>query len=190
MDAATYIVRLRDLESRVEELKEQVRRSHTRLSLLSESVLAAGVGGAQAELVFRNAMSNAFRVTGVLVVLDGTVQYNEKGEGAAHLAQKVTPIFDGAIPPGDHTLQVVVSLQGHGYGVFSYLRGYKFEARSSHSFTVRQGKALRIEVIAFEKGSATTPLAERPGVRFVEQSITPSDPDGAPRPGDDSGAVE
>lgn len=167
------MVRLRDLESRVEELKEQVRRSHTRLSLLSESVLAAGVGGARAEIVFRNSMSNAFRVTGVLVVLDGAVQYNEKGDEAAHLQQKVTPIFDGAVPPGDHTLQIVVSLQGHGYGVFSYLRGYKFEARSTHSFTVRQGKALRVEAIAWEKGTATTPLDQKPAVRFVEQGLSP-----------------
>lgn len=185
VDAATYVVRLRDLESRVEELKEQVRRSHTRLSLLSESVLAAGVGGARAEIVFRNSMSNAFRVTGVLVVLDGAVQYNEKGEDAAHLQQKVTPIFDGAVPPGDHTLQIVVSLQGHGYGVFSYLRGYKFEARSTHSFTVRQGKALRVEAIAWEKGTATTPLHQKPAVRFVETGLSRGDgTDGTEEPAD------
>lgn len=185
VDAATYVVRLRDLESRVEELKEQVRRSHTRLSLLSESVLAAGVGGARAEIVFRNSMSNAFRVTGVLVVLDGAVQYNEKGEDAAHLQQKVTPIFDGAVPPGDHTLQIVVSLQGHGYGVFSYLRGYKFEARSTHSFTVRQGKALRVEAIAWEKGTATTPLHQKPAVRFVETGLSRGDgTDGTEEPTD------
>src|SRR5690606_6525634 len=80
--AASYVVRLRDLESRVDELKEQIRRSHTRLALLSESVLSAGVGGAQAQVVFRNAMSNAFRVEEVMVVLDGAVQYNEKGDEA------------------------------------------------------------------------------------------------------------
>ena len=34
MDGQTYAVRLRDLEQKVDELKEQIRRSHTRLSLL------------------------------------------------------------------------------------------------------------------------------------------------------------
>ena len=33
-DGATYSVRLRDLEARVDELTDQIRRSHTRLSLL------------------------------------------------------------------------------------------------------------------------------------------------------------
>src|SRR5690348_13559922 len=40
MDGATYAVRLRDLEARVDELKEQIRRSHTRLSLLSDTILS------------------------------------------------------------------------------------------------------------------------------------------------------
>ncbi len=171
VDGATYVVRLRDLESRVDELKEQIRRSHTRLSLLSESVLESGVGGAEAEIVLRSAMSNAFRITNVLVVLDGTTQYNEGGPDAPHARQKVTPIFNGAIPPGDHTLQVVVKLQGHGYGVFSYLKRYTFERKGTHSFTVRQGKGVRIELTVWEKGSVTTPLEERPDVQFSEMPL-------------------
>ena len=46
------------------------------------------------------------------------------------------------MPPGDHTIQVALTFQGNGYGVFSYLRGYKFEVKSSHSFTAVEGKAL------------------------------------------------
>jgi hypothetical protein len=173
--AARYVVRLRDLESRVDELKEQIRRSHTRLTLLSESVLAAGVGGAQAQIVFRNAMSNAFRVEEVMVVLDGAVQYNEKGDEAPHRRQQVTPVFDGAIPPGDHTIQIVVTLRGHGYGVFSYLKGYSFEAKSTHSFTVRQGGSVRIEAISYERGDATTPLDQKPALRFKERPLVASE---------------
>ena len=45
--------------------------------------------------------------------------------------QKEIPIFSGSIPPGDHTVQVVLNFQGNGYGVFTYLRGYKFEVKSA-----------------------------------------------------------
>ena len=45
VDGATYAVRLRDLETRVDELKEQIRRSHTRLSLLSDTILSGGSSG-------------------------------------------------------------------------------------------------------------------------------------------------
>ncbi len=169
VDGATYLVRLRDLEQRVDELKEQIRRSHTRLSLLSETILSNGTGGARAEVTFINDMSSAFNMTRALFVLDGAVQYNKQDESGVLASQKEIPIFTGSIPPGDHTLQVLVQLRGHGYGVFSYLQGYRFEIRSSHSFTVTEGKTVELRAIAFEKGGVTTPIEQRPAVRYVEK---------------------
>jgi hypothetical protein len=170
LDGATYVVRLRDLEQRIDELKEQIRRSHTRLSLLSDTILSGGVGGARAEISFKNDLSSAFRVTGATFVLDGAVQYNktDESENSALAAQKEIPVFSGSIPPGDHTLQIVLRLRGHGYGVFSYLRGYKFQVPSSHTFTITEGKTLKLDVVAWEKGDVTTALEQRPSIRYVE----------------------
>jgi hypothetical protein len=180
MDGATYQVRLRDLEQRIDELKEQIRRSHTRLSLLSETILSGGTGGARAEITFINDMSSAFRMTQALFVLDGAVQYNKQDETGLLAGQKEIPIFSGSIPPGDHTLQVLVKLRGHGYGVFSYLQGYRFEIRSSHSFTVTEGKTIELKAIAFEKGDVTTPIEQRPAVRYHKNVRTGMDSGSVP----------
>jgi hypothetical protein len=184
LDGATYAVRLRDLEARVDELKEQIRRSHTRLSLLSDTILSGGLGGARAAIRFQNDMSGAFRLTRALFVLDGAVQYNKQDDTGALSGQKEIPIFKGSITPGDHTLQVLLRLRGHGYGVFSYLRGYQFEVKQSHSFSVTEGKELELDVISWEKGGVTTPLEQRPAVRYLERlrdvtGPTPVDQDGA-----------
>ena len=184
IDGATYIVRLRDLEQRVDELKEQIRRSHTRLSLLSDSILAGGVGGARAEITFVNDMSNVFQLTRALFLLDGAVQNNKQDESGALAEQKEIPVFNGSIPPGDHTLQVLVQLRGHGFGVFSYLQGYRFEIRSSHSFTVTEGKTVELRAIAYEKGGVTVPLEQRPAMRYFERvRATVGDKSAVPAPG-------
>jgi hypothetical protein len=172
MDGPTYAVRLRDLEEHIDELKEQIRRSHTRLSLLSDTILSGGGAGSRAGIKFDNELSSAFRVTRVLVVLDGAVQYNKTDQSGALAEQAEIPIFNGSVPPGDHTLQVLVNLQGNGYGVFSYLRGYRFEVRSSHSFTAVEGKTINLEAVAYEKGGVTTPLEERPAIRYVERVVS------------------
>jgi hypothetical protein len=169
MDGQTYAVRLRDLEQKIDELKEQIRRSHTRLSLLSDTILSGGGSGSRAVVRFKNDLSDAFRVTRALFVLDGAVQYNKTDQSGALGDQDEIPIFNGSIPPGDHTLQVLISLQGNGYGVFSYLRGYKFEVRSSHSFSAVEGKTITLDATAYEKRSVTTPLEERPAIRYVEK---------------------
>jgi hypothetical protein len=114
-------------------------------------------------------MSSAFRLTRALFVLDGAVQYNKQDDTGALASQRTIPIFSGSVPPGDHTLQVLIQLRGHGYGVFSYLRGYRFEVKSSHSFTVTEGKTIQLEAIAYEKGGVTTPLEQRPAIRYIEK---------------------
>jgi hypothetical protein len=62
----------------------------------------------------------------------------------------------------------VLKLRGHGYGVFSYLRGYKFNVPATHSFTVTEGKAIKLEAVVWEKGDVTTPLEERPAIRWQQ----------------------
>jgi hypothetical protein len=120
-------------------------------------------------------------------VLDGAVQYNKQDDTGALSGQKEIPIFNGSIAPGDHTLQVLLRLRGHGYGVFSYLRGYQFEVKQSHSFSVTEGKEVDLDVIAWEKGGVTTPLEQRPAVRYLERlrdvtapSAVPADAEPAP----------
>ncbi len=188
MNGATYAVRLRDLEQRVDELKDQIRRSHTRLALLSDTIVGGGAAGSRAEVEFQNEMSNAFELTRALFVIDGQVQYNRQDDTGALADQKEIPIFTGTMPPGDHTIQVALTFQGNGYGVFSYLRGYKFEVKSSHAFTAVEGKALTVTATAFEKGGVTTPLEQRPNIEWHEK-VGPLGPSAVAAPGDASGGA-
>ncbi len=168
-DGASYTVRLRDLQTKVDDLKEQIRRSHTRLSLLSETIMTGGASGSRAEVVFENKMTSAFRLVRALFVIDGNIQFNRADESGALGEQAEIPIFNGSVPPGDHTVQVLLNFQGNGYGVFTYLKGYKFEVKSSHSFTSVEGKAMTLTAVALEKGGPTTPLEQRPAIEWREK---------------------
>lgn len=166
LDGETYRVRLRDLEQSVDELKEQIRRSHTRLSLLSDTILAGASGGGRAEIQFNNDLSGAWHVVEAVFVLDGAVQYKKTDDTGVLAKQTTIPIFSGSVPTGDHTLQVMLKLRGHGFGVFSYLRGIEATVRGSHSFTLSDGKVLELKATAWEKGGPTTPVEEQPDIRF------------------------
>jgi hypothetical protein len=82
---------------------------------------------------------------------------------------KEVPLYNELVQPGDHTLQFLIEYQGNGYGIFSYLKGYKFEIRSSRSFTALEGKTVSIRVIGWEQGGPTTPIEEKPAVRYTEK---------------------
>ena len=172
MDQATYSVRLRDLEQRINELKEQIRRSHTRLALLSESILSGITAAAKAEVVFENEMSSAFRLKRIVALYDGAPLATKTDEKDNIGEMKEVPLYNELVQPGDHTVQVLIEYQGNGYGIFSYLKGYKFEVRSSRSFTAIEGKTIQLRVIGYEQGGPTTPIEEKPAVRFVEKTMS------------------
>jgi hypothetical protein len=168
MDAGTYAVRLRDLEQRINALKEQIFRSKARLSLLAETVLQGVVAGAQAVIVHENRMSSSYRLVKAQYALDGARIFSKADEEGALGDQQQFEVYNGSIVPGEHNITVNLEYRGNGYGIFSYLKGYRFRVRSSHSFSVPEGRTITIHAVAYEKGGPTAPLEERPAVQYSE----------------------
>ncbi len=158
-------LRLRRLEQRVQALKERAWRAKARVGMLKEAVLGGGVG-ATASVLHRNKMGSSFRLIKLVYALDGTQVFARADDTGALHKSKQFEVLTGPIAPGSHTLSVLAIYRGHGYGVFKYLTKYKFTVRSSHTFTATEGKATRIEAVAFEKGTLTTPLEDRPAIDF------------------------
>ncbi len=173
---ASYTVRLHDLERRVDELKEQIFRSKARLNLLKETVLHGVIAGSRAVITHRNEMGTMYTPIRYVYALDGQEIFSKTDESGKMSDQKEIEVFNGSITPGNHTLSVQMVYQGNGYGVFSYLKGYKFTAKSSRTFTAPEGKQLQMKVVGFEKGNpVTTDPKDRPAVDFREQLIADKD---------------
>lgn len=159
-------IRLRTLEQRVNELKEQVFRSKARLNLLKETVLHGMIAGSRAIIRHKNDMGSAFRLVRLVYGLDGKQIFSRAADDGQLDSKRSFEVFNGSIAPGNHTLSVTMVFRGHGYGVFTYLEGYRYNVRASHTFTTAEGRQNVITARAFEKGNATTELTERPAISF------------------------
>jgi hypothetical protein len=163
----TYKVQLKGLEQRVNELKERIFRSKARLNLLKETVLHGVIAGSKAIIRHKNEMGSSFRLAKLVYAVDGAQIFSKTDETGSSLDEKKEfEVFNGSIVPGNHTISVMMIFRGHGYGIFSYLKGYKFTVRSSHTFTAGEGRQTSVTVRAYEKGNITTELKDRPAVDF------------------------
>jgi hypothetical protein len=175
-----YNVRLRSLERNVSDLKEQVFRVKARLNLLKETVLGGVIGASRCVIRHKNEMGSQFRLIKAVYALDG-VQILSKADDTGRLAEMTEfDIYNGAIQPGSHTITVQLVYQGYGYGVFSYLKNYKFNVRSSNTFVAGDGKATIVTVVGYEKGSITTNMEEKPSVEFRVNLMAPEAVGAAP----------
>ena len=159
--AGTYNVRLQDIRSRVEEIQTRTHDVHIQLMTMAKDAMAPGL--ARLDVDVANQTTSAFKLFSARVWLDGSVQY-ERHEGLAD--EKNLPVFTGAVSPGDHNVRVEIVLQGNGYGVFTYLRGYKITLTSNHAFTVDASKPSHVTATAYELMDVTVPLERRPQISW------------------------
>jgi hypothetical protein len=172
-----FQTRVKTLEEQVVDLKEKIYRTKARLLLLQETVLGGDLSsGARAVLVHKNDMGGSFALESVAYALDGAPILTRTDKDGDLSKRPEFEIFNGRIVPGQHQIAVRLIYRGRGFGVFSYLEGYKFTVSSSYTFTSEPGKVTTVKVVGYEKGGITTELKDRPAVRYdveVNREVAP-----------------
>jgi len=162
-----FQTRVKTLEEQVVDLKEKIYRTKARLLLLQETVLGGDLSsGARAVLVHKNDMGGTFALESVAYALDGAPILTRTDKDGDLSKRPEFEIFNGRIVPGQHQVAVKLVYRGRGFGVFSYLEGYKFTVSSSYTFTAEPAKVTTVKVVGYEKGGLTTELKDRPAVRY------------------------
>lgn len=166
---------MRRLEERTQALKERTWQLKARIQMLKEQMLGGGVG-AQAMIVHDNEMGSSFRLVKLVYTLDGTqvlTQTDDAGESLYKV--KSFDVLNGPIAPGNHTLTMVATYRGHGYGVFEYLSKFTFTARNTSTFTATEGKIAKVDCRGFEK-NPSLPMEKRAAIDCAVSELEPEKP--------------
>lgn len=165
---AAYGLRIRELETRIDDLKERVFQSKTRIVLLRETLLSGNLAGARAVISHRTELGSAWNIEQAYYALDGTRLAN-KSEPDPDLDDKDGfQVYDGSVSPGEHKLSVLVRYRGTNVGVFPYFKGYSGDIKSSCDFEVQEGKIAQILVNVYPDGGIGQSIEQRP---FVECDV-------------------
>lgn len=165
-DAPDFNRELLSVEEQVNDLKEQVFRSKATLKLLKEIVVQGAASGSRATVWHVNNLGTSYVLESVSYFLDGKGQYAKSDTSGSLNDQDQFQVFDGPIPPGNHTLTVNMKLRGNGYGIFNYVNKYTFNVQSMTVFTAEEGQSCQIRVITNERSGISASFVERPYVEF------------------------
>ena len=118
--------------------------------------------GHSARFVYKHEMGAGFALVGAAFAVDGQLLFDSNDPKV--VGRDSFAIAEAQLGRGSHELAVYLRLRGNGHGVFSYLRGYRFDVRSSEKFELDGSVVLT--VVGHERGGSDTPLEKRPAVRF------------------------
>jgi hypothetical protein len=121
-------------------------------------------------LRFTDRMGSSFRLVKVLFSLDGQLVFErtcaDVDDACRESVRTPVVLYAARIPEGPHELAAHLTYRGHGAGVFSYLRAYRFEVRSRHEAPAALGRRTVVDATAHERGGVTTPLEQRPALAW------------------------
>ncbi len=160
-----YDLRVKELETKIDDLKERVFRSKSRIVLLKETVLSGNLAGSRVIITHESKLGSIYKIRRGLFSIDGNRVFNKIDRDGDLASLRTWDIYNGTTTPGTHTVSIVLGLQGSGFGMFSYAKGYEFNVRSSCQFTAEEGKTTLLSIVTYEKGNAFTAHEERPDVQ-------------------------
>jgi hypothetical protein len=160
----------------------RTERAATALGLALLALIIVGCGPSRPDPVvvaadsqvvtgFRDELGGSFVPLSVKLKIDGQLVGSWKAEGAS-VEELRTGIELPArvVPAGEHEASVHARYRGEGHGIFSYLKEYKFDVKSKHTFRAPPLGAIAITAVCFEKGGPATELSDRPSIRWIEET--------------------
>lgn len=161
-----FDLRMREIEDRVGELKDDVFRSRARLFMLREQVLQDRVGGARIIINHRDETGGRFVMTRVRYSLDGTPVFTATDATTDFSEMRHREVHRTSAVAGPHNLTVQMNFVGGRFGLFSYMSGYRFEQPGALEFSLEEGQTAEVTVVVHQRGGVNTPFEERLGLRF------------------------
>ncbi len=172
---ADFNRQLLTIEEEVHDLKEEVFRSKATLQLLKEIVVQGSAGGSRATIWHDNRLGRGYSVDSVAYYLDGQGKFSKADSGGSLNQMPEFKVFEGAVPPGNHTLTVNLRLRGNGYGVFSYVQDYTVNVQASTAFVAEEGKTCTVRATIDERKGIGRSFVERPEVQFETRCVRQTD---------------
>ena len=178
--AESYNLRVRELETKIGDLKEKVYHAKMRVVFLREKLLKGNLAGSRAIIAHHTDLSSSFALRRVVYNLDGAAILNRIDDGGELADEREFEVYNAGIAPGNHVLSVLLRYQGDG-GLFSYFDGYQFELQTSCEFKAQEGKVAHIHVVAYEDGGIARKIEDRPAIRCdieFTDNLPPASEDG------------
>jgi len=145
--------------------REGVYTAKARLMLLEGKIIEGATSGAKVSLVHVNKLGSSYRIESISYYFDGTPIFEKVDTSDEFHKKKEMKIFEGNVPPGNHTISASIVVKGAGGGAFSYLEDYTFKGQESYAFNAEKDKVSEIRMVLQKKEVLSGP-DEGPEIKF------------------------
>lgn len=161
--------------ARIDDLESRISVAEGIVASLKDNALGGSIEKTRAVIRHENSMGDGFELENAIYTLDGGIIFSKENTDGSLDRQKRFELYNGAITPGKHLVEVTLLFRGRTSTVFTYLEGYRFKVSSKYVLEVAEGKTTTLAVVSYEREDITMETEDRIAVRYdVEIGTAPA----------------
>lgn len=142
-----YQNEIKEFDKIIDQINQDIKKEKKDISFLKNSLINNEISASKLVVKLINKDDGYFKITKVKITMNGNNILTKDS-----LGKKELTIFNESSSPGLYTFNFDLYVEGAGYGIFTYMKSYKFRIKRTVKVKVHDIGKSKLKIIIYKKG--------------------------------------
>jgi len=141
-----YKEEIKEFDNIINNINKDIKKEEKEINFLKNSLINNDISSSKLVVKLQNKDNSYFKILEAKITMNGNEIYNNK-----NIDKKNITIFNNSSDPGTYTFYFDLLVTGSGYGIFTYMKSYKFRVKRTIKVEVHSLGKSELEFIIYKK---------------------------------------
>ena len=142
-----YQNEIKEFDKIINKINEDIKKEKKDINFLKTSLINNEISASKLVVKLINKDDGFFKITKLNITMNGNKILSDKS-----LDKKELTLFNESSSPGLYTFNFDLYVEGAGYGIFTYMKSYKFRIKRTVKVKVHDIGKSKLNIIIYKKG--------------------------------------
>ncbi len=144
---SVYQNEIKEFDRIIDQINKDIKKEEKDINFLKNSLINNEISASKLVVKLLNKDSGYFKITKIKITMNGNNILTRET-----LDKKELTLFNEAATPGLYTFNFDLYVEGAGYGIFTYMKSYKFRVNRTVKIKVHDIGKSKLKIIIYKKG--------------------------------------
>ena len=144
---SVYRSEIKEFDKIINQINKDIKNEEKDINFLKNSLINNDISASKLVVKLLNKDDGYFKITKINITMNGNNILSKET-----LNQKELTLFNEPSSPGLYTFNFDLYVEGAGYGIFTYMKSYKFRIRKKVEVKVHDIGKSKLKIIIYKKG--------------------------------------
>jgi len=137
---------IKEFDRELDKINKELKQEEKDIAYLKNNLINNEISTSKLIVKLINKDDGFFKITNVKITMNGNVIFKK-----SELNKKNITIFKDSSDPGTYTFNFQFTVEGAGYGIFTYMKSYKYKINQTKVIEVKDIRNTELNLIIYKK---------------------------------------